>query len=460
MHNEYFSRSFQKTNTKLSQSCAILVLWGRVASARGVRRRQSNRLDSTRAGADTCPKKGCELDVSKGYKYGFDYYLFKLYNFNDKEQALRNYIAYMLNRTQMIFEYEGLPDTIPTKFLELLLQINGYACIAEDNGKLYAFYGGLGGEPDEYYQPTICVVANPALKLSKTFKIGEDCVLGRNDTLMYGLTSLFRRYATAMVENDISFRMASINARVNSLISAPDTQTKSAADQYLSDLENGKIGCIAANEFLEGIKVQPMTSSLRTFTDLIEYQQYIKASWFNEIGLNANYNMKREKLSTTESQMNNDALLPLVDQMLRCRQEMCDQINEMFGTKISVSFGSSWEQLAAEMQAMTEGDVQLIGQEGEDDVVSENAGVSDGLEVSESSGGEELRQDDDAGMVDEAGSGNGKELSDTEEVSDTDAGVAVDVDVEVNVGEEANDDEQDERPTDDNEDVRDNDTDE
>ena len=437
---------------------------GRAASARGVRRRQSNRLDGTRAGADACPEKGCELNVSKGYKYGFDWFLFKLYDFNDKEQALRNYMAYMLNRTQMIFEYKGLPDTIPTKFLELLLQINGYACIAENNGKLYAFYGGLGGEPDEYYQPTICVVANPALKLSKTFKIGEDCVLGRNDTLMYGLTSLFRRYATAMVENDISFRMASINARVNSLISAPDTQTKSAADQYLSDLENGKIGCIAANEFLEGIKVQPMTSSLRTFTDLIEYQQYIKASWFNEIGLNANYNMKREKLSTTESQMNNDALLPLVDQMLRCRQEMCDQINEMFDTNISVSFGSSWEQLAAEMQAMTEGDVQLIGQEGEDgsDNRENSAGNPESdetVDVQEVHGDDSTEVQLEDGVPETADASDEESGSDEAEVSDTDAGVSINVEVEVNVGEEGESDEN-EGSSDDNEDVRDNNTDE
>ena len=405
------------------------------------------------------------LNVSKGYKYGFDWYLFKLYDFNDKEQALRNYMAYMLNRTQMIFEYEGLPDTIPAKFLELLLQINGYACIAEDKGKLYAFYGGLGGEPDEYYQPTICVVANPALKLSKTYTIKKDCVLGRNDVLMYGLTNLFRRYATAMVENDISFRMASINARVNSLISAPDDPTKDAAEQYLQDLENGKLGAVAANEFLDGIKVQPMSSSLRTFTDLIEYQQYIKASWFNEIGLNANYNMKREKLSTTESQMNNDALLPLVDQMLRCRQEMCDEINAMFGTEISVSFGSSWEQLAAEMQAMTDGEVQLVGQEDESDVVSEDAEVSDRNEVFDSSGGEELRQDDDAGMVDESDSGNAEELHDTEEVSDSDAGDAADVEVNVEVSVNAGSGEEDEPnedegSTDSDESVRDNESDE
>lgn len=405
--------------------------------------------------------------MSKGYKYGFDWYLFKLYDFNDKEQALRNYMAYMLNRTQMIFEYEGLPDTIPAKFLELLLQINGYACIAEDNGKLYAFYGGLGGEPDEYYQPTICVVANPALKLSKTYQIKKDCVLGRNDVLMYGLTNLFRRYATAMVENDISFRMASINARVNSLISAPDNPTRDAADQYLRDLENGKVGCIAANEFLEGIKVQPMSSSLRTFTDLIEYQQYIKASWFNEIGLNANYNMKREKLSTTESQMNNDALLPLVDQMLRCRQEMCDEINAMFGTNISVSFGSSWEQLAAEMQAMTDGEVQLVGQEEEngfaetDGSESDNSGVSVDVQEVHGDAGTEMQREDGASEAADEGDDNGVEENggDEAEVSDEvgDAPVVeVNVEISVNDGEEANDDADGERSTESDEDVRDN----
>ena len=376
------------------------------------------------------------------------------------------FISLFVNRYSIV--NTNIPDTIPAKFLELLLQINGYACIAEDKGKLYAFYGGLGGEPDEYYQPTICVVANPALKLSKTYTIKKDCVLGRNDVLMYGLTNLFRRYATAMVENDISFRMASINARVNSLISAPDDPTKDAANQYLADLENGKLGAVAANEFLDGIKVQPMSSSLRTFTDLIEYQQYIKASWFNEIGLNANYNMKREKLSTTESQMNNDALLPLVDQMLRCRQEMCDEINAMFGTEISVSFGSSWEQLAAEMQAMTDGEVQLVGQEGEDGS-DDSSGVSvdvqevhdgDSTEVQREDGAPETTDASDDVVDDDGGTGES-----AEEVSDSDAGDAADIEVNVEVsvnagdGEEVEPDEN-EGSSDTDESVRDNESDE
>ena len=388
------------------------------------------------------------------YRYWFQIVGSELYNFKDKELCQRHYITYMLLRTQKIFEYKNLPDTIPKRMLESMLQVNGFVCVAKHSGDLYAFWGGLGGEPDAYYQPTICVVANPFLKLNKEYKIGKDCVIIRNDTHYYGLMPLFRRYATALVENDLSFRLASINTRIQSIMTAPDQPTTDACEEYLAGVEAGDLGVIQANEFLEGVKVQNASTALRTFTDLIEYQQYLKASWFNEIGLNANYNMKREKLSTTESQMNNDALLPLVDEMLESRREGIELVNQMFGTNIEVSFASSWEKLVEEFQAEiddlkmggmgSEGSDEMQSNQldrGEDDVVSEDAEISDGVETSDSSGGEELRQDDDAGMVDESDSGNAEELSDTEEVSDSDAGVTVNVEVEVNVEGDDSDDE-------------------
>lgn len=369
---------------------------------------------------------------SPAYSYYFDKFVGKLYDFNDKELAVRNYIAYMLDRTQRIFEYKGLPDTIPQRMLEFLLQVNGYACFGECKGDLYAFYGGLGGEPDAYYRPTICVVANPYLKFNKSFKIDEDCVIMRNDSLLYGLLPLFSRYATAMAENDISFRLSSVNTRIEFLLSAPDDATKAAAEKFLKDIEEGKQGVIASNEFLEGIKAQEVGRSMRTFTDLIEYQQYLKASWFNEIGLNANYNMKREKLSTTESQMNNDALLPLVEDMLEQRRLACEKINEMFGTDISVDFASSWEKLLKEFEAESN---QLDMEEGEEDagrgMVDESGesgvySVRDDTQGNNEEGSEEVSEETD--NSDETDSTEGQE-----EVEDSD--VSVEVNVEVNVGE-------------------------
>lgn len=286
--------------------------------------------------------------MADGY---FHEFISKGYDYTDKPNSINDYIRYMLNRTQMIFKYEGLPDTIPHKFLELQLQRFGFACIAKAKGALYSFRGGLGGEPDPYYFPTICTVSNPALNISETYEIDKDCVIMQNDSLMSGLLPLFSRYATALIENDISFDIATKNSRIVALISAPDDDTATAANKFLEDIAAGKQGVPAANEFLDGIKVQPFAQmSNRTLTELIEYQQYLRASWYNEIGLNANYNMKRESLTTTESQMNFDALLPLVDDMLYCRQQAIDKINAMFGTNITVELNSSWKMVADSVQ--------------------------------------------------------------------------------------------------------------
>ena len=279
----------------------------------------------------------------------------EMYNFRDKPRANLNNIRYMLSRTQMIFKWTGLPDTIPERMLELYLQLFGFAVFAEVDGKLYAFRSGLGGAPDVYYQPTLAVIANPALNYSASLRIGEDCVLVNGDGTRTGLLPMFRKYSTALVENDISFDIATKNARISSVMSAPDTRTKKAAEKYLQDVEDGALGVIAEEPMLDGIRVQPAAASgAHSITDLIEYHQYIKASWYNDLGINANYNLKREAINGNEAQLNFDALLPLIDDMLRERQEGAERINAMFGTTIKVELASAWamEQQAVE-QALT-----------------------------------------------------------------------------------------------------------
>lgn len=267
-----------------------------------------------------------------------------MFDFKDKSRNARIHMSYMLNRTQSMFKWENLPETIPERILELFLQINGNVCFYEYEGNLYVFTGGLGGEPDVYYMPTIYTIANPALKLSKSLKIGDECVVMPNDSLYCGLMPMFDKYATALTENELSLNIAMINTRIIDWISAGDDNTKKSAELFIRKIIDGDLSVIASNEFFEGIKAQPHGSSgMRTITQLIENEQYLKASWFNELGLNANYNMKRESLNTTESQLNNDALLPLVDDMLKNRRIAIEKVNKKYGTNITVSLNSSWE---------------------------------------------------------------------------------------------------------------------
>lgn len=274
-----------------------------------------------------------------------------------KETLINNFIRYMLSRTQSMFKYIGLPDTIPEKWLEFYLQTNGNAFITKVNEKLYAFTGGMGGQPNEYYLPTIYTVANPALNISKNYKIDVDGILIYNDASNMGLIPLMSKYGSLLAENYISMRIASIMARATSLISASDDNTKRSAEQYIQKLVEGELSIVGENAFFEGVKVQPTRQAgITGITDLIELEQYLKASFYNEIGLNANYNMKREAINANESQLNNDALTPLIDQMLTERKNGVERVNAMFGTDISVEFNSAWKdneiEHAAEINAV------------------------------------------------------------------------------------------------------------
>lgn len=287
---------------------------------------------------------------------GFNFYglgdFVKHYDFKDKRKNTQSYIVYMLNRVMQMFEYDGLPDTLPKRMIELYTMVNGHSVVVKHNDNLYVCFGGFAGEPDEYYMPKQYIIANPYLKLFKTFTIDEDCVLIKNDSMLYGLMPMFNRYANALVENDITMNMVDINSRVAALIDARDDATKVSAEKFLKDMEDGKNGIIASSAFFDGLRSQPYSEhTYQLLTELIEYHQYMKASWFNELGLNANYNMKREAITADESQLNDDMLLPLIDDMLECRQIAVDKINTMFGTNISVSFGSTWEDNMEELEA-------------------------------------------------------------------------------------------------------------
>lgn len=311
----------------------------------------------------------------------------------DKRLSSKSYMRYMLLRLMKMFKYENLPDTLPHEMLEYYLLMNGSCFITKVDGKIYAFVGGEGGEPDVYYRPTRYTFANPALSYSAysaidgnattdmnemQAKIGHDGVLVRNDSIWLGMQPLMARYATMMAENILTLRTADIMLRITALISAPDDKTRLGAESYIRSIEKGELKVIAESPFFDGVKMQsPPSNNGSYLTQFIELQQYLKGSFYNEIGLNANFNMKREAIGEGESSLNEDSLLPLCDDMLQCRKEDMERVSELFelNPPITVDFDSAWEknvrQLDAELEKVeneaenSDEISQLIGAENE-----------------------------------------------------------------------------------------------
>ena len=262
----------------------------------------------------------------------------------DKDTAVNHYIDNYLTKTQSMFVYENLPVTIPQSELEHLLQTTGNCFVTDVDGDLYALSGSTGGLLDAYNRPTQYIVANPALNLCKTYEIGMDGVLVKNDYYMNGLLPLIGKFAVLLTDSNISLNTAVILSRITMLISASDDKTKQSADSFMQKILDGDFSVIGESAFFDGVKLQTTpTSNSNQLMQLVEIIQYYKANLLNELGLNANFNMKRERLNRSEVSMNIDVLLPFVDNMLYERQQAVEAINEMFGTEITVDLHSSWK---------------------------------------------------------------------------------------------------------------------
>ena len=271
-----------------------------------------------------------------------------------KDIALNDFIDNMLIKCNQMFVYKNLPDGITKRVIERYLLENGYCIFTKENDKFYVFTGGLGGELNEYYEYTKCIVANPYLKLNKEYTINDDCVLMRNDSKMKGLIPLLEKYGVLCGDCELSINMLTNNLRTQFFISANDDKTRQNADLFIKKLVDGELSVIGENQFLDGVKVHNVSSQANCIQQFIELNQYLKASAFNEIGLDANFNMKRERLTVNEVELNTSILIPLADNMLEERRNAIDLINKKYGLNIEVDLSSVWKMQKEEVDKATE----------------------------------------------------------------------------------------------------------
>lgn len=260
----------------------------------------------------------------------------------NKKEQLSKFRADMLNKSLTMFEWKNLPDTLPAVEIEKQLQTNGYSIIAKVQGNVYAFQGGFSGQ-DPYNQPTKAIVNNPSLNYNGTFTINDDCVIIKNDDMQQGLIHIYNKYGTLLIENQITMLMTDYNYRMPFTISSKDDSTTQSAREYLQKIIDGSLGVIGEAKLFDALKVVPTNNKgVNSFADLYGYQQFIEAQLNNTIGLATNNNMKRERLTTNEIEVNKNASYPLIDNMLRNRKQAVEKINKMFDLDIDVEFSSIW----------------------------------------------------------------------------------------------------------------------
>lgn len=256
------------------------------------------------------------------------------------------YFKWLLNKVCSCFVINGLPDTINQTYLKNELILSGMCCVTDFGGKLYACTGSLGGQPDEYYIPTVFVIANPVLG-SKQVRRGEDGVVIFNTVIdeLYngcfaaGLYQYINQTATLLADNIVSINANQINSRVCAFFVADSKAKALAGEVVLKKMYAGQPYQILEADLVEKINVNPISTAATSsnITELVELNNYIISNFMQSIGIKANNDRKRERMITDEINSQNDYLGFSVLEVLASWQKGFDAVNEMYGTEISVS---------------------------------------------------------------------------------------------------------------------------
>ena len=293
---------------------------------------------------------------------------------DNKQMLIDAYMKDMQKKTLRMFEWKNLPDSIPQRELELILQLCRFAIFTKvktDSGeKLFVFYGGLGGMPNEYYQPTQAIVVNPYLKFFDVLKLDDyikndgNAIVGWNDSTHMGMYPMNSLYASLLAETSLTLKYQLINMRFNNVLTANDDNEKESLKTMYKEVADGTgYGIIVSQRLMNQKTIDAIDISNQSrqaqLKDTIETMQYLKGSWLNAVGLNANFNMKREAINESEADLNEDALIPDTDDMLECRKLLAKQLNKKFADlltkgKVSVDFGSAWKKNRKEIKIREE----------------------------------------------------------------------------------------------------------
>lgn len=280
-----------------------------------------------------------------------------------------------------MFTWENLPDTIDEQVMNFWLFVTGRVVFTEFNGKLYALNGNYGGYPNEYYLPTEFVVANPILG-NKIVKLDIDGVaMFNSDTDKYptqglvgGLYPILTLTANMLADCVTTISSALKNGRVQTAFICKDDTVRIAGEKVLKQLYNGNPAVMIDDTILNcisPIKMADNTSVATILQQTVETYQFWLANFYNSIGVNANFNMKRERLNTAEVNINDSALFVNVVNMLNNRQQAVDKINAMFGVDISVKISEEWKDLVKTEEEPTE--ENPTEEEGNDNAKDDNA---------------------------------------------------------------------------------------
>lgn len=282
----------------------------------------------------------------------------KMYNVASVENGYRYWFAKLLNICLELFEWEGLPESLPQREIELQLILTGHCLIfLDDDSNLVTTYTTLY-DFDKYYEPTKATYAQPVLGSKSNIDVNS---LGYTDSnvLIYNsslkenvfdlnidnsLLTFIQRYARQLADIESTINIYAVNNRITNFPIAKNDKVMGSLKKFFNLFTLGEHAIIEDDKIIDGFTAIPLPHSKAsdTLIDLLDAKDKILEQFFRALGVKFR-NSKRAQMSDEEVESDEQVLLISLYDMLKQRLKGCSNIKKVFGHNVTVKINPKFD---------------------------------------------------------------------------------------------------------------------